>query len=262
MGRLILFIAVAFLLAGTGYAYDWRADGERLHYKVSYGWFSAGEAELLYQPASAASYTIVARAWVDLPFADLRERLRVEGTHHINPGPFLPDVYTQVQAENDFRADKATTFDWKKRQAAYDNRLDAAPAEIFDLAEQSRDVLSALYYLRQAVSAQGDVAPLPVVSLHRRYMMYVDVAEPSLVKIGDKKVPVRRVVPRLEPVGHKKRSSIKWTIWMTDDAARLPVKIDAVTKFGSFHARLTRYGAAETASLAPASLPEQGGLPQ
>ncbi|MDD9912790.1 MAG: DUF3108 domain-containing protein [Alphaproteobacteria bacterium] len=272
MKRMILGLAVALVLyaPGAAWAYNWQTDGERLHYKVSYGFLNIGEAELLYEPKNLVTaqeagegYHVVARAWTETALFKLLERLSVTGGH-TPEGKFLPAVYQQMQIENDFKANKEVTFNHVTNTASYKNHQNAIPAEEFNVLPQARDMISALYYLRYHVEdVDGQIQDLPVVSLHRKYTMKIKIGETKSIKNRDgKKIFLREIKPLLITQDEEAKIKDSWRIWITADERRLPVKIELKSKFGTFRANLQQAAAANSPSHAPDKLPVTGNFIQ
>ncbi|MFZ2620693.1 MAG: DUF3108 domain-containing protein [Alphaproteobacteria bacterium] len=261
-----------FTLVATVHAWaeaDWFTQGERLQYDITWKFLHAGKAEVLYRPegqadaaGDAATYSIVARAWTTLYYPKLLERLRVSGS--LNPEtPFRPTEFEQMQVENNYKADKITVFDYAKGEARYDNLRNKAKGEgqqVLEINSQVRDILSTLYFMRKAADWNTPFAAVPILNLDRPYVLRVEVGAPEFMRTKTGKLTVRRVQPYLTPVGDGKKPKDQWTLWVTDDARRIPLRIDLVSRFGTFSATLTGVGTADSQSIAPREIPEKAPL--
>lgn len=261
MNRILFSLIVAFLLPLTTNAITSPA-GERLHYIVKWGWLKAGEAELLWQPANGeAPQTITARAWTTNPFFSLRERLTSQSADN-----FLTQHYEQRQQENDYRAYKTVMFDHPNQQATYENRRNKIPPQTFAMPPNSRDMIAALYNLRQNITDFATIPALDVVVLDQVYRMTSQAGAPyTMATASGDDVTVRDIQPTLIRLKDGQPMSERWQNWVltvTDDARRLPVKIWYKSKFGTFKAILQDVGTLADATRAPDTLPLTGALPE
>ncbi len=261
MNRTLFLLIVAFLLPHMGHSAGHEA-GERLYYIVKWGWLKAGEAELLWQPATDDTpQTITARVWTSVPFFSLRERLSSQ-----SGADFQSIFYEQHQQENDYRAYKTVKFDHENQQATYQNHLGRLPPQVFDIPPDSHDMMAALYKLRHSLGTLTNIPDMHVVALDKAYHMASTASEPYTMRTAsDQKIKVVDIQPALrywedgKPVGEKWQN---WVMTVTDDTRRLPVKITYASKFGTFKAILQDVGTLADASRAPADLPLTGDLPE
>ena len=138
MMRVFFLTVAAFLLLMSPAMADWRdqpgfapwQNGETLYYKISWGWITAGAAELRYEALAEDQYRITARAWTTAGPATLKEKLQSTGT--VTDKTLHPAFYKQQQIENNYRAHKTLTF-MPDNRVAYDSLLDAAPAYVYDV---------------------------------------------------------------------------------------------------------------------------------
>lgn len=253
MKHLILWVGLwLFGTAGVAQAEipAWVGSGERLEYALSFGPIGLGTAVLDYRPrptfavSGSASvlggYAITATASAKIPFLSLQEDLSSRGAH-VAGFAFRPSIYTTRQRENSYRSDKVLTFDWSTRKAAYKNFLDTADvAKPIALVPQARDMLSALYALRmKGREVLNGPVNVPMVGLKRTYRLKATKGPIEKLKMADgKKMWAYRIPLVMEEIvdGKPVPGSVKdaWTIWASDTAAFVPVKIEAKLKFGTF----------------------------
>ncbi len=245
-------------------AAPWFDTGERLVFDVKWSFLSAGHAELLFMPQQKNNYRIVARAWtnngVDTLFT-MRDRIVIEGTRLADGTPVMqPETYHLTLNENDYRADKFVTFRPQFFEAIYKNRHANEPRKVVEMEKDSRDVLSSLYFLRTTADevAPGVSFTLPVVELDRTATLQLNILERGTLRtIFGKKTPVLKVKPVITQTTDKKVKD-RWTIWITDDATRTPVRIEVDLPVGSFQATLAASLPAESPSRAPEGLTASG----
>lgn len=221
---------------GTAAALD-VSKAENLRYGVYWGFLNVGDATLSYTPSGQA-YTLRAEVRDDSALIDLHDVWQSEGSHTAARA-FVPAVYKVVQVENAYRSDKTMVFDRKAGKVVYTNHLDATDvAEPLPLKE-ARDVLATVYAWR--VAGETDVtraARVPLVSLKREIVLDRKAGVLDKVLINGRNLPAWRVEMRAIKAGKPARDL--WTVYVSNDAARVPLKIVAATKFGTFTALLKK----------------------
>lgn len=247
------FLSRALWLTGTAYALTLGfvtsahafdiTRGEVLRYRVFWGFFEVGTAELDYTPQGAAfgkagGYALQARVTSDTPLMDMDDLWRSVGTHAAKP--FTPQRYEVVQRENTYTANKLMAFEGKK--VTYTNHKDAtdtAPALAWD--RKTRDPLSTVYAWRQAGKpVLESVGETSVIGLKRPFTLQRNKAEHTTLQLRGQTVPVWKVdLTSITTKKGKERHS-DWTIWLEDTDDLTPLQIVGVTKFGTFRAQLKR----------------------
>lgn len=263
MKILKLVLAVIFCaVSSQSHAYDWKKDGERLTFSVSWSFVHVGNAELLLRN-DADQYEIIGRAWTDDTYNSLyklRDRIRIEGVH-TKEQPFLSRSYVAELKENDYRADKLVTFDHEKNVSTYTNRhKNRAPVD-YNVEPYTRDMISALYALRSLEKSPkvGDVYTLPVMHYDRRYTYTLRVLEKERMDTALGKKDVYEIQPILTKEDAKKgKSKARLRLWVTADGQFVPVKVEIKLNFGSFRAMLTTAESADSPSIVPSGIPEEG----
>ncbi len=258
--KIFLLLALTLVLNVQSFAQNWQ-NGERLYYKISFGIFTIGEAELLYEQKEDSTYKIIGRAWDTAPFFTIRDRWYAQGTHKTHP--FLTKVYTQNQIENDYKAHKKVVYKHEKGEAISQNIYANLPKKRINISENTRDYLSALYNMRKNVQKPKvkDELSYNVMGFDKTYVLKTKITAQKTVQTAIGKKTILKIQPTLHKVGEEKAPQNKWEIWITDDAQRLPVKIIAKLKFGgSFTANLQSIGTVKSASHAPEGLPEKGAI--
>lgn len=258
----------------TAQAFDWQVDGERLGYKISFLGMTAGQAEIFYNPSKTDdTYSVVCRAWAKGGFVKIHDRMTVKGSSNgINGNPFSPVSMEMILNENDYRANKTVDYKYAKSSreddateklvaAEYDNLRDAIKPQLYDISDDTRDVFSALYYLRSTVKELevGQTYKLPVWDLDRGFELQLKVLKKQKFKSMFGKQDVFLVQPiMISTDGGKKKVKDKWRMKITADGRMIPVEIYVRLPIGSFKARLKRYGDMNFHSNAPSSLPLTG----
>jgi len=242
---------------------SWK-EGERLSFKVYFWLMKAGEAEILFKPEpSTGLYRFTGRAWTDTSMFKLRDRVSVVGEHQ-EGFPYKSAYYNVRLNEKDYRANKDVKYFHAKGEAHYKNvHAGQKEVDVYKIDAGTRDMISALYYLRDSVEEinVGDVYDVPVFDVNTAYTMKLKV-------LGRKKINTvlgKRYAWHVNPVLVKKDGEVgkkkdRWHLWVSDDKERLPLKINVKLKFGSFKAELKHVGKPSDGSRAPRSLPEYGDI--
>ncbi|HEY8549815.1 MAG TPA: DUF3108 domain-containing protein [Vicinamibacterales bacterium] len=225
------------------------AAGETLTYDVTWsGLVTAGSATAVVREKrpsfDSVAYYIVAEGRPSALLASLYQVYYKADT--------LLDVYTLLpqrgsifSSEGTRRRMRETLFDRRANRIRYEvlggdplARLDGHEAEV---PESTHDPLSAIYAIRaRGFDAQGPIT-LAVSLNGRTRHLRVTVGGVETIPCGIGTVRARRLTPAfLDGDGEEGR---ELGIWLTDDARRLPVKMQATLPFGAFVLTLTRASA-------------------
>ncbi len=234
MKRWVWIMGLWLVGIGSAHALDLKA-AETLRYRLYWGPVAVGDAQLEYVP-QGDRYTLKAEVVDDSSLIELHDVWHTTGRHTAKRA-FVPDEYKVVQAENSYRADKSMLFDRKAGKVVYTNRLDASDKGDEVLVSEARDVLSTVYAWRLATDADvGQAARIPMVSMKREVVLERKAGVKDRVQHGGKTVEAWRVEMRV--IKNGKPSKDTWTVFVSDDVQRKPLKIVASTKFGTFNALL------------------------
>jgi uncharacterized protein DUF3108 len=152
----------------------------------------------------------------------------------------LLDVYTLLpqrgsvfSQEGRRRRMQVTRFDQARRQATYEMTTATVQKRELRLSSPAHDPLSALYLLRTLSMKQGETTTLAIVNDGALYNVRVTIAgrEPIETPLGRQnawKLTPQALDSRGTPAGDQV------TIWISDDARRLPLRIDAKLDVGVF----------------------------
>ncbi len=140
-------------------------------------------------------------------------------------------------SEGRYRKHKVITFDQKSHKALY--KVNAKEPKEFDIAPNSQDALSALYFLRtmRGKLLVGKTVLIPMFDDKKKYMLEVEVLRKERIKLTQGMVDTIVVQPFLKSEGVFQRKGKMW-IWLTDDEFLTPVKIRSKILIGSFYATL------------------------
>ncbi len=216
------------------------APGEKVVYRVHYGWITAGYASFSVDPKietynkrpcyrlhgqgrSASSFD-----WfytVDDRFTTLMDK-----------DALMPWKYEKHWREGDYKYDDTVTFD-------HDARTVKGRNGIFHAPEYTQDMLTAFYYARSLDlnnAKDGDVFPVPTFFDDGVYPLGLKVLGRETISSALGKVKCIKLSPILI-AGRVFKGENEMTIWVTDDQKRLPVRIESPIVVGSIRADLHEY---------------------
>jgi hypothetical protein len=212
---------------------------EKLSYRVSLLGVPVGSAELEAKQ-ERGDVRIALQVKSNLAISQIYPVDDLVETRHIN-GNF---ILTRIrQQEGSFRGDRGFTIFLRDRSVFWIDRLKNQTARESLPNSEVTDILSGLYYLRNQPLAVGakivlnlydgnEYAPATVEVLRRERLTLADQRETSTLVIQ----------PHLRSEGIFRRNG-DILVWLTDDAFRVPVRVETVIPLGKVTAELI---AAET----------------
>jgi hypothetical protein len=148
--------------------------------------------------------------------------------------PQRGSIYSEEGSRHRF---KATQFNRQTNQAVYEYNAGAAVRTNVSTSPVSQDALSAIYVLRAVPFKAGERMTMPVSDSGQTYKGQFAIGGSERIKTGLGVMNASRITLNL--VDEKNRAvGRNIAIWMSDDARRLPVKIQAEVAVGSFNLTL------------------------
>jgi hypothetical protein len=205
-------------------------DGERLTYEILYSSIPAGHARLevtsrghgdneVYRITSTAQSNDV----ISL-FFKVDDRIVSE----VDATTFESRYFEKRLREGPNRKDERTYYDAGGVVRSGDRAIPVEPG--------TRDILSALYYVRGQDLRVGEDVVIHTFDGGRNYEARVRVLRRESVRTGDRDYDCLVVEPHLYEGPFAKTGRI--LVWLTDDDRKLPVLLKSKVKVGSFVARL------------------------
>jgi hypothetical protein len=208
-------------------------DGERLDYEVHFGSIPAGHAQLVVEEVPTSDGGIY----------------RIKSTARSNDvvSLFFP-VRDEIVAEVDAETYATLRFDKRLREGPFkrdesfiygDDGIVRSGDRTFEIEPGTRDILSALYYVRGMDLEVGDRVAVRAFEGGKSYDALVDVLRRERVETdcGDYECLVVR--PQVMEGPFAKTGDM--LIWLTDDCLKLPVMLKSRVSVGSFVARLVSW---------------------
>jgi hypothetical protein len=205
-------------------------DGEKLKFEIRYGSIPAGHAWLEVENRATGDgdvYRITSTARSN-DIVSLFFEVHDVVVSEVDASTFEPRHFEKRLREGRLRKQEIVTYEG--------GGIAVSEGQTFQLAPGTRDILSALYYIRGRELRVGDEIPVRTFENGRCYDARVKVLRKEMISTrhGDLRCLV------IEPVidqGIFARTG-RLLIWLTDDSLKLPVLVKSKVKIGSFVARL------------------------
>ncbi len=150
----------------------------------------------------------------------------------------LPSMATSYSDEGGRKLYETTTF--KGNGAVqYEIRTATTATSTLKMPTTAQDPLGALYILRALPLKAGLSVPIPVTDGGKAYTMRVRVIGRESVKSRLGTLPAWKVAMTTSDAGGKAAAE-SLTVWISDDARKLPLKFAAELTVGSFQLTLAR----------------------
>lgn len=214
--------------------------GEKLVFSVQYGLITAGEATLEIRNIATMGgrpcYRIVSDARTNDFFSKFFEvRDRYESC--MDTTELYSLHYEKHIREGKFKRDEAVDFDQVAHRATYKDKVVPIPP-------RAQDVLSALYYIRTLPLEVGQSISLANHTDGKNYPLLIKVHGRERVKVDAGEFDCLVVEPILRGPGIFTQKG-RLTVWVTDDAVRMPVLMKSKVVIGHVAAVLKSYKLAE-----------------
>ena len=211
--------------------------GETLTYDVSWaGYLTAGTAVTTIKEKkpsyNSTAYYVVAEGRPTPLMAKLYS-LYYKMDTLIDAYTLLPQrgsIYSEEGKRHRFRT---TIFDRSAGKAFFEYQGTTTAKADFAVSPYVQDALSAIYVLRAVPLKAGDRMTMPVSDDGTNYRIQMDVAGLERVRTPLGEVSAWKIRPA---ISNEKNQSVGQNvgIWISDDARRLPVKIQGDLRVGSF----------------------------
>ena len=220
------------------------APGEKLSYDISWSsYVTAGTATLSVvekKPSyGSTAYYVVAEGRPTSLLSNLYD-LYYKADSLIDVYTLLPQRGSVFSKEGRRERMKTTLFNHQTNTATYEVKTRTLVTKDMKMPQYSQDPLSAIYVLRALTLKAGDKFSLPICDAGETFRAQISVAAPELVKSGIGEVRAWRVTPTLP--AEQAKTTRRLTVWISDDARRLPVKMQAQLAVGTFDLTLRSAG--------------------
>ena len=250
LSRYLWFIAALISSAG-GVLFGGELDqpvslpfqvGERLEYKLKWGFFPVGSAvmEVLPEDSQDTDGPKIIRFSVRTnSFADTFYKVRTQISSTIDPLFTRALRYEKSQSEGSTRREIVVDYDYDRGEARYVQN-DSSPV-VTSIPGPVFDPLSIAYFFRLHPLQPGGETRLPTCDGKRFREVIVRAGQREKIKLPMGKVVAIGTTPAMENLGGVFNKSPKGMlrVWYSDDERRVPVRVSSKVIVGSFTATLT-----------------------
>jgi hypothetical protein len=123
-------------------------------------------------------------------------------------------------------------FNHKAKKAEYEVQTRTVVKKNVPISAYAQDVLGALYVVRAIPFKAGEKFSIPICDAGETFTVQISVGAVETVKTGIGEVRAYKLTPVLPPA--HSAAARRLTVWVSDDARRLPVRLQAQLAVGSF----------------------------
>jgi hypothetical protein len=175
--------------------------------------------------------------WVSR-FFEARDRFRTSTGSNL-----LPLIHQRFLREGRRSVDRVYAYDHDGRNVRSSDTVAGArdtTALALPLVGHARDSLAGIWYVRTLPLTPGYSLDMPVNEAGRNLTAAITVPGRETVEVMGRSQPALRVEPRLT-ARIERRQAIKATLWLSDDARRVPLMADVEAGFGRLRLKLVDY---------------------
>lgn len=214
--------------------------GEKLKYKIKYGFMTAAEAVLEVNEGKKEvngrkTYHLVASGKTTSGF-DFFMRVRNRYDSYIDQSQLMPYMFTENIREGNYKRNSYVNFDHAKKKVITNKGIYPIPANTLD-------VISAFYYSR-CVDVRdlrkGDKFKLEYFLDDGVYPLTVEYIGKETITTESGTFDCIKFSPELQP-GRVFRKDSKMYLWISNDANRIPLKVEVEILIGSLVLELESY---------------------
>ena len=223
--------------------------GETLDYKVTFGFFTVGRAQIvtsekLYRVNGYPCYKIEVKGKTSGAVDWVAKVEDVWGTY-MDSLSFMPHIgYRQIK-ENSYRKNEVTKFDQKKQMVELkvlnQKTGEYNESQIFQTIEPVRDLVSGYSFLRTLdydSKKPGDIITLYGIFEDSFYDFKILYAGKEKIKTSIGEYTAFKLIPVM-PDNKLFAGENSITIWLSDDANKIPLKVEANMVIGKAGCEIT-----------------------
>jgi hypothetical protein len=219
------------------------ARGETYKYSASYGIFTIAESivkmdKIIHQVSERPCYKVEIQAHT----TGLASVFHVHDvwTSYIDTTAILPHKFSRSISENSYKLEETVLFDQKNRKAtvSYDRKNGKTGQTTYDsIIQYAQDLVSGYYYIRTLEFdnlKKGDIMSIPAFFEDKSYDFKVRYVGKETLKTKFGKISAHVVTPILPKEQSVFEGDEAIHCWISADVNRVPLKIKAKLKVGSF----------------------------
>jgi hypothetical protein len=215
--------------------------GEKLTYKVRYGWIEAGKAELEVRPSNMS--------FEGEPLLHMYGTGSSEGTFdwfykvrdvyetHIDQKAFRPHKFVRKIHEGSFHMERELIFDQKEQVVHTDKKGE------MKMPEDVQDMLSSFYFLRTIDMSRAKPGDIYLVNAFLDYKLYpfkVKYLGEETIKVKKGKYACYKFVPVVQK-GRIFKDEEDLLVWVSADENKIPILAKANVLVGSIKMEIDSY---------------------
>lgn len=226
--------------------------GEKLTFKIRYGWIKAGEAtmevrEKIKTDGDREAYKIISTAKSSRGF-DPFYKVRDEVETHLDTEGFFSWYFSKKLREGGYKFDLMVNYDQLNGRADVNTiryhkdeplRIRREKEFSVDVPEYVLDILSAFYYVRTQELEVGMPIYMTNHDKNKIYDLKVLIEKKETIKVKAGKFRTIKVQPILQGDALFKQKGKLW-VWLTDDQYKIPVQMKSKVVVGSITTELIR----------------------
>ncbi len=219
--------------------------GEKLEYRLHYGFINAGEATVAVDPQyymvnDRVCYKIYVNGRSTGSF-DFMMKIRDQFISYVDTGAMLPHKAYRLIREGKYKLDETVYFDQPNKTARMKRNNDSetnhtVPANV-------QDIVSGYYFLRTVnfdKQKVGDTTSINAFFEGKGYDFRVRYMGKQVVSTKLGKVNAIRLSP-IMPDNEMFKGGNSISFWVSDDKNRVPIKVEAVLFIGSVDLDIKSY---------------------
>ncbi len=227
-------------------------SGERLEYEVAYNWgmlwVNAGRVTFSVDTLTqeGASLYKLDSYGESYRFYDWFYKVRDRFQGHVDAGTLAPAWFLRNTYEGGYAVNNTYTYDWERGLVISDTENSKRPRSVDTLAIEpcTFDVLSAIYYARSLDfegRQPGEKVPLRFLIDGQFYDLFIRYLGREVKENRDGKAYLCHKFRALLVEGTIFKGGEDLVAWVTADANKIPVMVEARILIGSIKAYLTGY---------------------
>jgi len=223
--------------------------GEKLTFKIRYGFIRAGTAEMMvlgeqeYNGREALHIQTTAKS---VPAFSWIYKVRDVVDIFVNPQTLLPYHFQKKLREGNYKADLFVDYNFadslgRGRFIRYNKDMSVKNEKKFNLPLKSAvyDVLTAFYFIRSRPLRVGHSFIVTAHEMQKVYNLEIKIYRKEIVDTEAGKFRCLLIEPLLKGEGIFKRKG-RLKIWLTDDAYKIPVQMTSKVVVGHITTELIK----------------------
>ncbi len=212
--------------------------GETLRFDVSWnGYLTAGSAVLSIKArrdvgTGRAVYDIVGEAQ-PTPMLQKLYRLYYKTETQLDTRTLLP-VLSTVSSDERGRIGLKTTRFVSPTSVEYEVKTATVVKSVVPVPRATQDPLSALFVLRALPLRAGETITIPISSNGKVYQVKIAAGAREMIETGQGTVPADRMALTIRDSRGQPATTRSLALWLSADARKLPVRLEAGLPVGSF----------------------------